>query len=122
MVLEILSYVQAFQYMGECQTFQKCSCLNLLGPMDMNLDSFLPECYRISTTGNDAMEGSDRPGGEVTVHEVLRGQVDHPGRYLLGNVQHLTLGQLHRSGGLALGHQNRVRTMSPVKEQAGNDC
>lgn len=91
---------------------------SLLGPMDMNLDSFLPECYRIS--GNIAMEGRDRPGGEVTVHEVLRGQVDHAGRYLLGNVQHLTLGQLHRSGGLALSHQNRVRTMSPVKEQAGN--
>lgn len=54
------------------------------------------------------------------MHKVLRGQVDHAGCYLLGNVQHLTLGQLHGPGGLALGHQNSIGSMSPVRGQVGN--
>lgn len=60
---------------------------------------------------------SDEPRGQVSVHKVLRRQVHHARRDLLGNVQHLGLRQLHRPGGLALCHQHGVGTMSPVREQ-----
>lgn len=63
---------------------------------------------------------SDKPGCQVTVHKVLRRQVDHARRDLLGDVQHLRLGQLHRSGGLALGHQDRIRAVSPAREESGD--
>ncbi|TNN53347.1 hypothetical protein EYF80_036414 [Liparis tanakae] len=42
------------------------------------------------------------PGCQVSVDEVLRGQVDHAGRDLLGDVQHLGLGELHQDAVLAV--------------------
>ena len=54
------------------------------------------------------------PGGQVPVDKVLGGQVDHAGCDLLGDVQHLRLGQLHLDAVLAVGHQDRVRAMRPA--------
>lgn len=61
---------------------------------------------------------SDGPRCQVAVHKVLRRQVHHARCDLLGDVQHLGLGQLHRPGVLALGHQHGVGTVSPAREQA----
>lgn len=59
---------------------------------------------------------SNKPSGQVAVHKVLGCQVDHARCYLLGDVQHLRLCQLHRSGCLALCHQDCIWTVSPVRE------
>jgi len=53
-------------------------------------------------------------GGQISVHEVLGRQVDHARGYLLGDVQHLGLGQL--CWWIAFGHQHGVRPMGPVED------
>lgn len=52
--------------------------------------------------------------GQISVHEVLGRQVDHACSYLLGDVQHLGLGQLRRR--VAFGHQHGVRPMGPAED------
>lgn len=47
--------------------------------------------------------------------EVLGGQVDHPGGDLLGDVEHLGLGQLHRDAVLAVHDEPGVGTVGPVR-------
>lgn len=47
--------------------------------------------------------------------EVLGGQVDHPGGDLLGDVEHLGLGQLHRDAVLAVHDEHGVGTVGPVR-------
>lgn len=46
--------------------------------------------------------------------KVLGGQIDHAGGNLLGDVQHLGLGQLHRDAVLAVHDEQRVRTVGPA--------
>lgn len=44
------------------------------------------------------------PGSQVSVYKVLGGQVDHASSNLLGNVQHLGLGELHQDAVLTVCH------------------
>lgn len=53
-------------------------------------------------------------GGQISVHKVLGRQVDHSCCYLLGNVQHLGLGELRRR--VAFGHQHSIRPMGPAED------
>lgn len=57
------------------------------------------------------------PGGQVPVDKVLGGQVDHAGGDLLGDVQHLGLGELHRDAVLAIHDEHGVGTVGPVHRQ-----
>lgn len=50
--------------------------------------------------------------------KVLGGQIDHAGGNLLGDVQHLGLGQLHRDAVLAVHDEQRVGTVGPVHRHA----
>lgn len=56
-------------------------------------------------------------GGQVPVHEVLGGQVDHARGDLLRDVQHLRLRQLGRR--VAFGHQHGVRSVCPGEDAEG---
>lgn len=49
--------------------------------------------------------------------KVLGGQVDHAGGDLLGDVQHLGLGELHRDAVLAVHDEHGVGTVGPVHRQ-----
>ena len=54
------------------------------------------------------------PGCQVSVDEVLGGQVDHASGNLLGNVQHLGLGELHQDTVLTVCHQHCIRAVGPA--------
>lgn len=57
------------------------------------------------------------PGCQVSVDKVLGGQVDHASSNLLGNVQHLGLGELHQDTVLTVCHEHCIRTVGPAREK-----
>lgn len=59
---------------------------------------------KVSYLDHQAFSYQAIPGCQVSVDKVLGGQVDHASSNLLGNVQHLGLGELHQDAVLTVCH------------------